>query len=119
MPAVSDDVLLLRRARGRIARIRAAITAVDTLCSGTLLRRTKVCGKAGCRCAQDPAARHGPYWEWGHMKGGKLVHRMVSPRQAALFRPAIANYRGVMRLLRRWEAETERMIEAEARRRLR
>jgi len=53
------------------------------------------------------------------MKGGKLVHRMVSPRQAALFRPAIANYRGVMRLLRRWEAETERMIEAEARRRLR
>jgi hypothetical protein len=53
------------------------------------------------------------------MNGGKLVHRMVSPQQAALFRPAIANYRGVMRLLRRWEAETERMIEAEARRRLR
>jgi hypothetical protein len=28
------------------------------------------------------------------MNGGKLVHRMVSPQQAALFRPAIANYRG-------------------------
>jgi uncharacterized protein DUF6788 len=110
------DALLLRRARARIARIRAAITAVDPLCSGTLLRRTKVCGKAGCRCAQDPAARHGPYWEWGHMKGGKLVHRMVSPRQAALLRRAIANYRRVVRLLRAWEAETERIIDAEERR---
>lgn len=99
--------------RPRIARLRAAIAAVELLCSGTLLRRTKLCGKAGCRCAHDPAARHGPYWEWGHMKGGKLVHRMLSPRQAALLRPAIANYRKVMRLLRAWEVETERMIDAE------
>ena len=99
--------------RTRIARFRAAIAAVELLGSGTLLRRTKLCGKAGCRCAHDPAARHGPYWEWGHMKGGKLVHRMLSPRQAALLRPAIANYRKVMRLLRAWEGETERVIEAE------
>ena len=106
----------LRRARAHIAEIRTAILAVDTLCAGTLLRRTKVCGKAGCRCAQDPTARHGPYWEWGHMKGGKLVHRMVSPRQAALLRRAIAHYRRVVQLLRAWEAETERIIDAEERR---
>jgi uncharacterized protein DUF6788 len=99
--------------RARIARVRAAIAAVELLCSGTLLRRTKLCGKAVCRCARDPAARHGPYWEWGHMKGGKLVHRMISPRQAALLRPAIANYRRVMRLLRAWEGETEHVIDAE------
>lgn len=102
-----------RRAQQRIARIQAALRAVDVLCSGTLLRRTKLCGKAGCRCAQDPAARHGPYYEWGHMRGGKLVHRMISPRQAALLRRAIQNYRRVRRLLRAWEAETERIIEAE------
>ncbi len=53
------------------------------------------------------------------MKDGKLVHRMVSPQQAALLRPAIANYRRVVRLLRAWEAETERIIDAEERRRLR
>jgi len=29
-------------------------------------------------------------------------------------RPAIANYRKLKRLLRAWEAETERLIEAEA-----
>ena len=114
-PPSSDTVL--RRARARIARIRATIGTVEPLCSGTLLRRTKVCGKPGCHCAQDPAARHGPYYEWGHMKGGRLVHRMVSPRQAALLRRAIANYRRVVRLLRAWETETERIIDAEERRR--
>jgi hypothetical protein len=31
-------------------------------------------------CATDPSARHGPYYEWGHMRGGKLVHRSASVR---------------------------------------
>lgn len=107
----------LRQVQARIARIREAIQGVDYLCSGTLLRRTKLCGKPGCRCAQDPAARHGPYYEWGHMQGGQLVHRMVSTRQATLLRAAIKNYRTVRRLLRAWEAATERVIEAEDQRR--
>jgi hypothetical protein len=47
------------------------------------------------------------------MQGGKLLHRMVSARQAALLRAAIKNYRTLRRLLRAWEAETERVIEAE------
>lgn len=102
-----------RAAQERIAQLRARIQAIDRLCSGTLLRRTKVCGKAGCRCAEDPTARHGPYYEWGRMKGGRLVHRMVSPAQAALLREAIANYRMLRRLLRTWEAETIKLIEAD------
>jgi hypothetical protein len=103
-----------RAALERIARIRDRIRTIERLCSGTLLRRTKGCGKPGCRCAQDPAARHGPYYEWGHMKGGRLVHRMVSPAQAALLREAIANYRTLRRLLRAWENETVKLIKAEA-----
>jgi hypothetical protein len=103
-----------RAARERIAQLRDRIRTIDRLCSGTLLRRTKVCGKPECRCAQDAAARHGPYYEWGRMKGGRLVHRMVSPEQAALLREAIANYRMLRRLLRTWENETVKLIEAEA-----
>src|SRR6516164_2545325 len=105
---------MVQQARERIARIRAVLNAMEYLCSGTLLRRTKVCGKPSCRCAQDPSARHGPYYEWGHMKGGKLVHRVVSPEQAALLRLAIANYRQARKLLRAWEKQTERLIDAEA-----
>lgn len=96
----------------RIAALREQIAAVDYVCSGTLLKRMKVCGKAGCACALDPGARHGPYYEWGHMKGGRLVHRTVTPKQARLLRPVIANYRRVKKLLRAWEAEFERLIDA-------
>jgi hypothetical protein len=102
-----------RAALERIAQVRDRIRTIERLCSGSLLRRTKVCGKAECRCAEDPAARHGPYYEWGRMQRGRLVHRMVSPAQAALLREAIANYRTLRRLLRAWENETVKLIEAE------
>jgi hypothetical protein len=105
---------VIKRALERIARIREALSAIDYLCSGTLLQRTKVCGKPGCRCAQDPSARHGPYYEWGHMKGGKLVHRTVTPEQATILQLAIANHRKAKKLMQAWEDETERLFDAEA-----
>lgn len=105
---------IVKKARQRIARILEAISGVDYLCSGTLLKRTKVCGKPGCRCAKDASARHGPYYEWGHMQDGKLVHRTVSPEQAILLQQGIDNYRAVQKLLRNWEMETEQLINAEA-----
>lgn len=103
-----------RLSRLRIEKIRTAIGQADYLCSGTLYEHLSRCGKPGCRCAEDPAARHGPYYDWGHMHEGKLVRRRLSVEQAQLMRRAIANYRKVKKLLRDWESETERLIEAEA-----
>jgi hypothetical protein len=100
------------RARARIAQIRQELSAIELLCSGTLLKRMKTCGSPSCRCAHDPAARHGPYYEWGHMHAGRLVHRVVSAEQAEVLRQAIANYRRLKKLLRGWEAQTERLIDA-------
>ncbi len=99
------------RARERIAQIRQELGAIELLCSGTLLKRMKTCGSPNCRCAQDPSARHGPYYEWGHMHAGKLIHRVVSAEQAGVLRQAIANYRRLKKLLRGWETETERLID--------
>lgn len=48
------------------------------------------------------------------MHGGKLVHRLVSAEQAEVLRHAIANYRRLRKLLRAWETETERLIDAAA-----
>jgi hypothetical protein len=104
---------IAKQARERIARIRQTLSQIEYLCSGTLLERTKMCGRPGCACATDPAARHGPYFEWGHMRAGKLVHRQVPAQQAAALRRAIANYRLAKRLLRDWEVETERLIDAD------
>src|SRR6202041_2421615 len=80
----SSPEQIAERSRKRITEIRAELAGMDYVCSGTLLKRMKTCGHPSCRCAQDPGARHGPYYEWGHMKGGKLVHRLRSVEQANL-----------------------------------
>ena len=100
-------------ANERIRRIQEQIRAMDYVSSGTLVTRTKVCGKPGCRCAHDPAARHGPYYEWGYMKDGRQVHRTLSAEQATVLKKAIANYRAILRLLRAWQRQTLRVLGAQ------
>ncbi len=103
---VRDDALR------RIEKIRQIIAKIDFACSGTLLRRTKVCGKPGCRCAQDPRERHGPYYEWTRRDRRSLLHRVVTPEQAQMIRTAIRNHRAILKVLRAWERETVRVIES-------
>lgn len=102
----------VQRAHAHIERIRSTLGQFELLCSGTLAQRMMKCGKPNCRCASDPAARHGPYYEWGRMRAGKLVHRYVTEQQAQILRQAIDNYRQVKALLRQWEENTERLIDA-------
>ncbi len=86
------------------------IAGLGLICSGTLLERTKSCGKPNCRCASDPEARHGPYHEWSWREGGRLRHKIVPPEKAELLREAIRNYRTVQELLGRWERESASII---------
>jgi len=95
----------------KIAEIKRSLSSLEHLSSGTLLKRMKVCGNPRCHCASDPAARHGPYYEWSYLKGDKLRHRTLTPDQADIMRQAIANYRKAKKLLRAWEAQTLNLIE--------
>jgi hypothetical protein len=106
-----------KRIRQRTAELRRAISAMDFVASGTLQIRTKVCGRPNCRCATDPEARHGPYYEWNRRKDGRLVHSVLSQEQAEVIDKAIGNYREIQRLLQRWELETEAEIVGEGKRR--
>lgn len=105
---------IIEQALARIEQIRRDVIGIELVCSGTLLKRYKVCGKPGCRCAQDIDARHGPYFEWGHMQAGKLVHRTVTADQAVALELAIANHRTIQAALKEWDSETIRVIEAES-----
>ena len=95
-----------QRIRQRTKELRRTINNMDYLASGTLHRRTKACGRPNCRCAQDPSARHGPYYEWSRLEGRRLIHSVLSQEQASWIKHAIANYRKVQKLLRLWERET-------------
>ena len=101
----------VQRARTRIESIRAKLVEFELLCSGTLSQRMMKCGKPNCRCASDPAARHGPYYQWARMRAGKPAHRYVSEQQAHILRQAIDNYQLVKKMLREWEKNTERLID--------
>lgn len=98
------------RIRRHTQALRRAIAAMDFVASGTVHTRTKVCGRANCRCATDPAARHGPYYEWSRRVDGRLRHSVVSAEQGQLLARAIVNYREIQKLLAQWEHETAREV---------
>ena len=98
------------RVRERTRELRRAISAMDFVASGTIHKRTKVCGRKNCRCAVDPAARHGPYYEWSRRQEGRLFHSIVTPEQAEVLSRAIQNYRVIKQLLARWEYETAKEV---------
>ena len=56
---------------------------------GSLSERTIKCSKPGCACAQDPKARHGPYYSLTHAVGGKTQSRYLTAKQADLVRQQI------------------------------
>ena len=109
MPTAADAKST--KSREKIAEIQREISLMEYLSSGTLLKRMKVCGNPRCHCASDPAARHGPYFEWSYLKAGKLHHRTLTPEQAEIMRLAIANQRKAKKLMRVWEAQTLNLIE--------
>jgi hypothetical protein len=93
-----------------IRRLRQAIVAIDLVCAGTVLKRWKLCGRPNCRCAADPTARHGPYYEWSHRQDGRLRHSLLTPQQAQQMARAIKNQRQILALLARWSLETAQAI---------
>lgn len=99
-----------REVNARIAQIRDRIRQVKLICSGTLLERTKVCGKPNCRCASDPSAQHGPYYEWRRREQGRLHHRIVTADEARRIRIAQDDYQKLLRLLEHWEEESLAII---------
>ncbi len=102
----------VQRARQRIERIQTSLGGFELLGSGTLSQRMMTCGKPNCACASDPSARHGPYYQWVRMRAGKPTQRYVSEQQAQILQKAIDNYKVVKKLLREWEENTERLIDA-------
>src|SRR5206468_2752931 len=57
---------------------------------GSLSERTIKCGKAGCACADDPKARHGPYFSLTQAVGGKTQSRFLTAQRAAMAQQQIA-----------------------------
>jgi len=57
---------------------------------GSLSERTMKCGQAGCACAGDPKARHGPYFSLTQAVEGKTRSRFLTAERAAVAQQQIA-----------------------------
>ena len=57
---------------------------------GSISERFVKCGKSACPCAQDPKARHGPYFSLTHAVKRRTQSRFLSPPEAAVVRRQIA-----------------------------
>ena len=87
----------------RFRDLKQEFQQLEYFCKGTLLKRMMKCGKAQCACRQDPAKRHGPYFEWTYKAKGKTVNVKLTPEVMPMFRAASQQYRKLKSLLNRLE----------------
>lgn len=87
------------QARKAQARIAESLAQIGFVLPGTITERTKRCGKPNCRCANDPAALHGPYIQWTRTVDGKTLTRQLTAEQWARYRPWFDHARQLRKLL--------------------
>jgi|SRR5215472_8877567 len=73
----------------RVRQLAANLADAKPMRRGSLSERTIKCSKPGCACAQDPKARHGPYFSLTRAVGGKTHSRFLTAEQAELARQQI------------------------------
>src|SRR5271165_826609 len=89
----------------QVRRLVTELADVIPMRRGSVSERTIKCSKPGCACAQDPKARHGPYFSFTHAVGGKTQSRFLTAEEADLVRQQIdagRKFRGRVDAL--WEA---------------
>jgi hypothetical protein len=75
---------------GTVRELAARLGHSQPMRRGSLCERYVKCGKPGCRCAEDPKARHGPYYSLTRGVGGQTRSRFLSPEEAQRAREQIA-----------------------------
>ena len=83
--------------------LQRQIAALGPVFTGSLSRRTKICGKRTCVCRTDPEARHGPYLEWSRRENGRFVTTTVTPETAEVLARGILEHRKLDDLIAEWE----------------
>jgi hypothetical protein len=79
--------------------LKRGLDELSYFCKGTVLKRMMKCGQQRCACHQDPAKRHGPYFEWTYKIKGKTINRRLRPEEVPAYEAAIEQYRKLQSIL--------------------
>lgn len=72
-----------------LRQLAAELAEAKPMRRGSLSERMVKCSKPGCRCGEDPDARHGPYFSLTRAVQGKTHSRFLTPDQAVAARRQI------------------------------
>jgi hypothetical protein len=73
-----------------VRQLAAQISEPKPMRRGSLAERYVKCSKPGCLCAEQPQARHGPYYSLTRAVAGRTQSRFLSVDQAAIVRRQVA-----------------------------
>jgi hypothetical protein len=68
----------------KVEQLAEKLAAPRPMRKGSVSTRYIKCSKPGCRCAEDPAARHGPYFSLTRAVKGRTQSRYLSAQEAEL-----------------------------------
>ena len=91
----------LRRQEEKYEEAKSEIVDLGFVLQGSVTERWMVCGKPACRCHEDPAARHGPYYQWSWKTLGKTHAVYLTSEQAAQCRQWVKNNRRLEKIVKR------------------
>jgi hypothetical protein len=74
-------------------RLKERVARLGLVIPGTIRETYLLCGKAGCVCAENDSARHGPYYLWNRKVNGKLTSKSISKDKLALYEGWLENRR--------------------------
>lgn len=103
-----------QQAKSRQREIVAEIGKLGLCLPGSLVTRTTRCGTPTCRCASDPAQRHGPYPTWIRKLGTKTVTRTLSPSQLERYQPLFENTKRLRELVSELEQVAAEVVDNSA-----
>lgn len=90
----------MRECERRHRILAARLSRIGFLWYGSLRESRLTCGTASCACRKDPRARHGPYIYWTAKKRGRTVAKLLTQKEAEIYRQWIRNRREMDRLVR-------------------
>ncbi len=68
----------------KVRELAAQLASPRPMRRGSVSERYVKCSKAGCKCADSPRARHGPYYSLTRASHGKTNSRLLSAEQSKL-----------------------------------
>ncbi len=87
---------------GQIERIKREIAGLGDLRPGSLSEQYNVCGNPNCRCKEDPAKRHGPYYQISFTRKGRSRTKFVKRPHVSDVKKQLKNYTRLRDLIDSW-----------------